>query len=176
MSAGTMAVRDRDFVANRETRYFVKGMKVILLLKDIFYVTKEHMRMMFPVWKEKPLNCCEVLYFIISCFLCLILSLSCSHTDNTQIIEECNTQVGKMKQVEELIHLSKTLEFDKLKVSSHTQQPFIHMQVCVFLIYLTEFLFWTQFSGSHLHATFLLSSFQSNPLLSVSLSLFKFIS
>uniref|UniRef100_A0A8K9UL88 Rho guanine nucleotide exchange factor 15b n=1 Tax=Oncorhynchus mykiss TaxID=8022 RepID=A0A8K9UL88_ONCMY len=33
----------------------------------------------------------------------------------SKIIEECNTQVGKMKQVEELIHLSKTLEFDKLK-------------------------------------------------------------
>ncbi|KAL0970266.1 hypothetical protein UPYG_G00239670 [Umbra pygmaea] len=33
----------------------------------------------------------------------------------SKIIDECNTEVGKMKQVEELIHLSKTLEFDKLK-------------------------------------------------------------
>ncbi|XP_045067747.1 rho guanine nucleotide exchange factor 15-like [Coregonus clupeaformis] len=33
----------------------------------------------------------------------------------SKIIEECSTEVGKMKQVEELIHLSKTLEFDKLK-------------------------------------------------------------
>lgn len=33
----------------------------------------------------------------------------------SKIIEECNTEVGKMKQVEELIHLSKMLEFDKLK-------------------------------------------------------------
>ncbi|XP_046904976.1 rho guanine nucleotide exchange factor 15 isoform X1 [Hypomesus transpacificus] len=32
-----------------------------------------------------------------------------------KIIEVCNTEVGKMKQVEELIHLSKMLEFDKLK-------------------------------------------------------------
>ncbi|KAM6949581.1 rho guanine nucleotide exchange factor 15 [Aplochiton taeniatus] len=33
----------------------------------------------------------------------------------SKIINECNTQVGKMKQVEELIYISKTLEFDKLK-------------------------------------------------------------
>uniref|UniRef100_A0A8C5ETI9 Rho guanine nucleotide exchange factor 15-like n=1 Tax=Gouania willdenowi TaxID=441366 RepID=A0A8C5ETI9_GOUWI len=33
----------------------------------------------------------------------------------SKIIDECNTQVGKMKQTEELIHISKTLEFDKLK-------------------------------------------------------------
>lgn len=33
-----------------------------------------------------------------------------------QIIDECNTQVGKMRQMEELIHISQTLEFDKLKV------------------------------------------------------------
>lgn len=33
-----------------------------------------------------------------------------------QIIDECNTQVGKMRQVEELICISQTLEFDKLKV------------------------------------------------------------
>lgn len=35
-----------------------------------------------------------------------------------QIIDECNTQVGKMRQMEELIHISHTLEFDKLKVGS----------------------------------------------------------
>lgn len=35
-----------------------------------------------------------------------------------QIIDECNTQVGKMRQMEELIHISQTLEFDKLKVGS----------------------------------------------------------
>lgn len=33
----------------------------------------------------------------------------------SKIIDECNTQVGKMRQMEELIHVSKTLEFDKLK-------------------------------------------------------------
>ncbi|KAI7796743.1 rho guanine nucleotide exchange factor 15 [Triplophysa rosa] len=33
----------------------------------------------------------------------------------SKIIEECNTQVGKMKQVEELIEINKILEFDKLK-------------------------------------------------------------
>ncbi|XP_020484898.2 rho guanine nucleotide exchange factor 15 [Labrus bergylta] len=33
----------------------------------------------------------------------------------SKIINECNTQVGKMRQMEELIHVSQTLEFDKLK-------------------------------------------------------------
>ncbi|XP_036072471.1 ephexin-1 isoform X2 [Oryzias melastigma] len=33
----------------------------------------------------------------------------------SKIIDECNTEVGKMRQVEELIEVSKTLEFDKLK-------------------------------------------------------------
>ncbi|XP_044040526.1 rho guanine nucleotide exchange factor 15 [Siniperca chuatsi] len=33
----------------------------------------------------------------------------------SKIIDECNTEVGKMRQVEELIHVSQTLEFDKLK-------------------------------------------------------------
>ncbi|XP_061565555.1 rho guanine nucleotide exchange factor 15 [Cololabis saira] len=33
----------------------------------------------------------------------------------SKIIDECNTEVGKMRQMEELIHVSKTLEFDKLK-------------------------------------------------------------
>ncbi|CAJ1086208.1 rho guanine nucleotide exchange factor 15-like [Xyrichtys novacula] len=33
----------------------------------------------------------------------------------SKIIDECNTQVGKMRQMEELIYLSQTLEFDKLK-------------------------------------------------------------
>uniref|UniRef100_A0A3Q1EL75 Rho guanine nucleotide exchange factor 15b n=1 Tax=Acanthochromis polyacanthus TaxID=80966 RepID=A0A3Q1EL75_9TELE len=33
----------------------------------------------------------------------------------SKIIDECNTQVGKMRQMEELINVSKTLEFDKLK-------------------------------------------------------------
>lgn len=33
----------------------------------------------------------------------------------SKIIDECNTQVGKMRQMEELISVSKTLEFDKLK-------------------------------------------------------------
>ncbi len=36
---------------------------------------------------------------------------------SSQIIEECNTQVGKMKQMEELIQINGMLEFDKLKVS-----------------------------------------------------------
>ncbi|XP_019713837.1 rho guanine nucleotide exchange factor 15 [Hippocampus comes] len=33
----------------------------------------------------------------------------------SKIIDECNTEVGKMRQMEELILISKTLEFDKLK-------------------------------------------------------------
>ncbi|KAG7497967.1 rho guanine nucleotide exchange factor 15-like [Solea senegalensis] len=33
----------------------------------------------------------------------------------SKIIDECNTQVGKMRQMEELILISQTLEFDKLK-------------------------------------------------------------
>ncbi|XP_075906808.1 rho guanine nucleotide exchange factor 19 isoform X2 [Nelusetta ayraudi] len=33
----------------------------------------------------------------------------------SKIIDECNTQVGKMRQMEELISISQTLEFDKLK-------------------------------------------------------------
>lgn len=33
----------------------------------------------------------------------------------SKIIDECNTEVGKMKQTEELIHISQTLEFEKLK-------------------------------------------------------------
>ncbi|XP_039517281.1 ephexin-1 isoform X2 [Pimephales promelas] len=33
----------------------------------------------------------------------------------SKIIEECNTQVGKMKQMEELIQINGILEFDKLK-------------------------------------------------------------
>ncbi|XP_034412966.1 rho guanine nucleotide exchange factor 15 isoform X2 [Cyclopterus lumpus] len=36
-------------------------------------------------------------------------------TSVSKIIEECNTQVGKMRQMEELYHVSQTLEFDKLK-------------------------------------------------------------
>lgn len=36
---------------------------------------------------------------------------------SSQIIQECNTQVGKMKQMEELIQINGMLEFDKLKVS-----------------------------------------------------------
>ncbi|MGH0189282.1 UNVERIFIED_CONTAM: hypothetical protein FKN15_034427 [Acipenser sinensis] len=35
----------------------------------------------------------------------------------SKIIAECNSEVGKMKQVEELIHIAKSVEFDKLKVS-----------------------------------------------------------
>lgn len=33
----------------------------------------------------------------------------------SKIIDECNTQVGKMRQMEELIEINNTLEFDKLK-------------------------------------------------------------
>uniref|UniRef100_UPI00398E8D21 rho guanine nucleotide exchange factor 15-like n=1 Tax=Pristiophorus japonicus TaxID=55135 RepID=UPI00398E8D21 len=33
----------------------------------------------------------------------------------SKIIEECNTEVGIMKQMEEMIHIGKKLEFDKLK-------------------------------------------------------------
>ncbi|KAJ8281975.1 hypothetical protein COCON_G00044940 [Conger conger] len=33
----------------------------------------------------------------------------------SKIIEECNSEVGKMRQMEELIHIAQTLEFDKMK-------------------------------------------------------------
>ncbi|KAM9424595.1 uncharacterized protein arhgef15b [Pholidichthys leucotaenia] len=33
----------------------------------------------------------------------------------SKIIDECNSEVGKMRQVEELIHVSQTLDFEKLK-------------------------------------------------------------
>ncbi|KAG7243418.1 hypothetical protein INR49_011875 [Caranx melampygus] len=33
----------------------------------------------------------------------------------SKIIDECNSEVGKMRQMEELIYVSKTLEFDRLK-------------------------------------------------------------
>ncbi|XP_031707301.1 ephexin-1 [Anarrhichthys ocellatus] len=36
-------------------------------------------------------------------------------TSVSKIIDDCNTQVGQMRQMEELIHVSQTLEFDKLK-------------------------------------------------------------
>ncbi|XP_067380952.1 ephexin-1 isoform X2 [Channa argus] len=36
-------------------------------------------------------------------------------TSVSKIIDECNTEVGKMRQMEELIQVSQTLEFDKLK-------------------------------------------------------------
>ncbi|XP_068569410.1 ephexin-1 [Cebidichthys violaceus] len=36
-------------------------------------------------------------------------------TSLSKIIDDCNTQVGQMRQMEELIHVSQTLEFDKLK-------------------------------------------------------------
>lgn len=49
-------------------------------------------------------------YFIISSLVV--------HTHNhIQIMDECNTEVGKMRQMEELIHIAQTLEFDKLKVN-----------------------------------------------------------
>ncbi|KAK7134663.1 hypothetical protein R3I93_017943 [Phoxinus phoxinus] len=38
-----------------------------------------------------------------------------AHDSVSKIIEECNTQVGKMRQMEELIHINGILEFDKLK-------------------------------------------------------------
>ncbi|XP_036428258.1 ephexin-1 isoform X2 [Colossoma macropomum] len=42
-------------------------------------------------------------------------SASKALTAVSKIIDECNTQVGKMKQMEELIEINKMLEFDKLK-------------------------------------------------------------
>ncbi|XP_048857320.1 rho guanine nucleotide exchange factor 15 [Brienomyrus brachyistius] len=33
----------------------------------------------------------------------------------SKIVKECNTQVGKMKQMEELIHMAKSLDFNKLR-------------------------------------------------------------
>lgn len=33
----------------------------------------------------------------------------------SKIIEECNSEVGRMKQMEELIHITKKIEFDKMK-------------------------------------------------------------
>ncbi|XP_048883663.1 rho guanine nucleotide exchange factor 15 [Brienomyrus brachyistius] len=43
------------------------------------------------------------------------LSASKALNSVSKIIEACNTEVGKMKQVEELIHVSKMLEFEKIK-------------------------------------------------------------
>ncbi|XP_023688289.2 rho guanine nucleotide exchange factor 5 [Paramormyrops kingsleyae] len=43
------------------------------------------------------------------------LSASKALNSVSKIIEACNTEVGKMKQVEELIHFSKILEFEKIK-------------------------------------------------------------
>lgn len=34
----------------------------------------------------------------------------------SQIVKDCNTQVGKMKQMEELIHMARSLDFNKLRV------------------------------------------------------------
>lgn len=43
-----------------------------------------------------------------------------------QIIDECNTQVGKMRQMEELIQINHSLEFDKLKVRMEMPKwPFV---------------------------------------------------
>lgn len=36
---------------------------------------------------------------------------------HTQIIDCCNREVGKMRQMEELVEICNMLEFDKLKVS-----------------------------------------------------------
>ncbi|KAJ8416657.1 hypothetical protein AAFF_G00325350 [Aldrovandia affinis] len=47
----------------------------------------------------------------------------------SKIIEECNSEVGKMKQMEELIYIAKTLEFDKLKaVPIISQNRFLEKQ------------------------------------------------
>lgn len=46
-----------------------------------------------------------------------------------QIIDECNTEVGKMRQVEELYHVSKTLEFDKLKVNPSAHHSFVSIEL-----------------------------------------------
>lgn len=54
---------------------------------------------------------CVLFFFMLSD----VILNNLSHT-SSQIIEECNTQVGKMKQMEELIHINGILEFDKLKV------------------------------------------------------------
>lgn len=61
-------------------------------------------------WSYKNKNKC-LFHDLFSFFL--------SH-NHTQIIEECNTQVGKMRHMEELIHVSQTLEFDKLRVNTRT--------------------------------------------------------
>ncbi len=59
--------------------------------------------------------------------------------NHSQIIDECNTQVGKMRQMEELILVSQTLEFDKLKVNTHIHTH--KMNVC--MIFICQLLSWT---------------------------------
>ncbi len=93
---------------------FVRGMNLILpMTHGPFYITAE------GNMKEK-----ESLdrYFII---------LSLFFFTRTQIIDECNTEVGKMRQMEELIHVSQTLEFDKLKVNSNTHSKCVRINVFI---------------------------------------------
>ncbi|KAK7165185.1 hypothetical protein R3I94_003530 [Phoxinus phoxinus] len=45
-------------------------------------------------------------------------------TSVSELITQANTQVGQMKQMEELIHIYNKLEFDKLKVCKFTIAPF----------------------------------------------------
>lgn len=44
-----------------------------------------------------------------------VLSSPPTHSP-TQIIEDCNSEVGRMRHMEELIHMASKIEFDKLKV------------------------------------------------------------
>ncbi|KAG9346353.1 hypothetical protein JZ751_006664 [Albula glossodonta] len=47
----------------------------------------------------------------------------------SKIIDECNSEVGKMRQMEELIQIAKTLEFDKLKaIPIISQNRFLEKQ------------------------------------------------
>lgn len=67
---------------------------------------------------------CMERMFLCSCvlFMGFFVVVRCDLTNNlsrisSQIIQDCNTEVGKMKQMEELIQINGMLEFDKLKVS-----------------------------------------------------------
>jgi len=90
--------------------------------------TEPEMQQGVYVWKEQYIWC----YFMIWSF----------PSPPRQIIEECNTQVGKMRQMEELYHISQTLEFYKLKVQNthththtHTHRKHVHA------FYLSVFVF-----------------------------------
>ncbi|MEE6528055.1 hypothetical protein FKM82_029948, partial [Ascaphus truei] len=59
----------------------------------------------------------------------LYYSLCTISRSRHQIIQECNREVGRMKQTEELIHIAKKIAFDKIKaVPIISQARFLEKQ------------------------------------------------